>query len=235
MCFRPGSANQISIDDCLSELRLRYNDIAKKSSVRRAVIKKLDFEGFKSLLQGFGSLEMIKAENKSLFSFDKYNLPIVEQLYLYTVGDPQFNGSLSKGIAVNGKYGCGKTIIMTAYTEMINFLIGKYELRQPLYRQITASYFVSNYSPALFADYSASPLLIDEFGREAKTAKVYGTEVTPIIDLLFERHRRNAITHITSNFMLETLSGENMYGDMLGDRFNEMFNFITLQGNSRRK
>lgn len=126
-----------------------------------------------------------------------------------------------------------KLWVITTRNESDNLF--EYELRQPLYRQITGSYFVINYTPALFAEYSNNPLFIDEFGREAKRGKVYGSEVTPVIDLLFERHRRGAVTHITSNFLLETLSSDEMYGKMLGDRFREMFNFIELKGSSRRK
>lgn len=230
-----GSESLISINECLTELRTIYGGMSLEAYRRRPVVKNLDMEGFKSLLQGFASLEMVKSENKSLFTFDQYNLPLIEQLYLYTVGDSGFKGTLSKGLAIVGSYGCGKTLIMTAYTEMLNYLIVKYMLQQPLYRQITASYFAINYSAALFAEYSSGPLFIDEFGRESKRGKVYGTEVTPIIDLLFERHRKGAITHITSNFLLKTLSEDEMYGKMLGDRFREMFNFIKLDGDSRRK
>ena len=46
-----------------------------------------------------------------------------------------------------------------------------------------------------------------------------------------------AVTKIlngTSNFTLQTLSKEDFYGGMIGDRLKMMFNFITLPGESRR-
>jgi hypothetical protein len=43
------------------------------------------------------------------------------------------------------------------------------------------------------------------------------------------------ITHATSNFTLKTLSSDEFYGGMIGDRLKTMFNFITMQGESRRQ
>jgi hypothetical protein len=44
-----------------------------------------------------------------------------------------------------------------------------------------------------------------------------------------------AWTHGVSNFTLGTLSLENLYGRMTGERLKSMFNFIELKGGSRRK
>ncbi|KAA6312302.1 hypothetical protein EZS27_036746, partial [termite gut metagenome] len=58
---------------------------------------------------------------------------------------------------------------------------------------------------------------------------------SPMIELLCERYDTGAWTHGVSNFTLETLSSENQYGRMTGDRLKSMFNFIELKGESRRK
>jgi hypothetical protein len=83
--------------------------------------------------------------------------------------------------------------------------------------------------------FSQRPLVIDEFGREPKQIMDFGNLRSPIIELLCERYDTGAWTHGVSNFTLETLSSENQYGQMTGDRLKSMFNFIELKGESRRK
>jgi hypothetical protein len=63
----------------------------------------------------------------------------------------------------------------------------------------------------------------------------FGNLKSPMIELLCERYDNGAWTHGTSNFTLETLSSENQYGKMTGDRIKSMFNFMELKGDSRRK
>jgi DNA replication protein DnaC len=79
------------------------------------------------------------------------------------------------------------------------------------------------------------PLIIDEFGREPKQIMDFGNLRSPIVELLCERYDNGAWTHGVSNFTLDTLSSENLYGKMTGDRLKSMFNFIELKGESRRK
>jgi len=56
-------------------------------------------------------------------------------------------------------------------------------------------------------------------------------------DLLLERYSvftiLGKITHITTNLAPNSL--KERYGELIADRFREMFNVITLLGDSRRK
>ncbi|KAA6312153.1 hypothetical protein EZS27_036862, partial [termite gut metagenome] len=83
--------------------------------------------------------------------------------------------------------------------------------------------------------FSKLPLIIDELGREPKQIMDFGNLRSPMIELLCERYDTGAWTHGVSNFTLETLSSENQYGRMTGDRLKSMFNFIELKGESRRQ
>jgi len=78
------------------------------------------------------------------------------------------------------------------------------------------------------------PLIIDEFGRESKTVLDYGNVTRPLSELLSLRSDAGTLTHGTTNFIFNTLSSDEFYGGMIGDRLKTMFNFITLQGESRR-
>ncbi|MDR1583037.1 MAG: hypothetical protein LBS55_07250 [Prevotellaceae bacterium] len=62
----------------------------------------------------------------------------------------------------------------------------------------------------------------------------YGNVSRPISELLSLRSDAGTLTHGTTNFNLNTLSSEEFYGGMIGDRLKIMFNFITLNGESRR-
>ena len=77
-------------------------------------------------------------------------------------------------------------------------------------------------------------LIIDEVGREPMPAKYYGTELNVIQFILQLRydHRRDSVTHITTNLNLEDI--DQKYGAYIADRCLEMFNFTEFKGASLR-
>lgn len=77
-------------------------------------------------------------------------------------------------------------------------------------------------------------LIIDELGREPRPAKYFGTELNVIQFVLQLRydHRRDSVTHITTNLKPEDIA--QYYGAYIADRCWEMFNFIEFQGASLR-
>ena len=81
---------------------------------------------------------------------------------------------------------------------------------------------------------SRRELVIDEFGREPKSITDFGNVIRPMAELISLRAECGAVTHATSNFSLENLSRDDFYGRMIGDRLRAMFNFIVVEGESRR-
>lgn len=79
----------------------------------------------------------------------------------------------------------------------------------------------------------AHRLIIDDVGTEPANVKVYGTESSPLTELLFARYDRRLWTVITSNLSDDDL--RNRYGIRVTDRFNELFDKIYFSGNSYRK
>ncbi|GHV33112.1 hypothetical protein FACS1894177_09540 [Bacteroidia bacterium] len=142
---------------------------------------------------------------------------------------------MQKGIMLVGKYGSGKTLIMQAMVEMYNTVIHTLHIQYPLLKFIKSSELLEILKEKPLKSFSRLPLVIDEFGREPKQVMDFGNLKSPIIELLCERYDNGTWTHGTSNFTLETLSSENQYGKMTGDRIKSMFNFIELKGESRRK
>lgn len=141
-----------------------------------------------------------------------------------------------KGIALVGKIGCGKSLLLKAYVKAHNRYtkeVGRVET----YKYTTAKDLAKKLTEITDVGYSnllRSPLLIDELGRESKEAVIYGTRTTPTTDFILERYDRNSLTLITANIGLETLSSESGYGAVVGDRLKEMLHFVEMKGDSKR-
>lgn len=232
--YQKGQHTQVLTDEIISDLRKQWHlELAKaERNIPRLSIGESEFN---ELMVAFGSILLAKKRSKDKFEITADNMYVIHQLYLYTSKNAEFCGDLSKGIALVGKIGCGKTLIMEAYSHLINYIISKNELQYPLYQFVSASEMVYKAKDSSIYDFTGGALIIDEFGREAKVVNNYGTVSIISTDILFERYRHGRVTHVTANFTLEDLSDEEMYGKMLGDRLKEMLNFIEMKGGSKRK
>lgn len=195
----------------------------------------LDFSEFRDLFILFGSYNFKRHNQQHDFVIDANNEFIIKQLYLYIKNDSSFDGDLNKGIMLQGKYGCGKTAILETYTLLHNHMILRFGIPIPLFTFIKSVNLQEQLMKQSIQSFMCKPLVIDEFGRESKTIQDYGNILRPISELLSVRLDLGATTHGTTNFSLETLASNDFYGGMIGDRLKMMFNFITLQGDSRRK
>jgi DNA replication protein DnaC len=165
---------------------------------------------------------------------DNYNEPEIKQLYLYATNSSDFSGDLSKGIMLQGKFGCGKTLLLETYSMLHNHIVKKFSLNFPLLTFIKSVELQEQIMRQSVNMFVHRKLIIDEFGRESKTVQDYGNIVRPVSELLSLRSDAGTLTHGTTNFTLETLSSEDFYGAMIGDRLKMMFNFIAMKGESRR-
>jgi DNA replication protein DnaC len=116
-----------------------------------------------------------------------------------------------------------------------NHIVRKLNLSYPVLRFVKSVQLQEQIKEQSMEMFVKRPLIIDEFGRESKTVMDYGNISRPISELLSLRSDVGTITHATSNFTFKTLSSDEFYGGMIGDRLKTMFNFITLHGESRRK
>lgn len=76
-------------------------------------------------------------------------------------------------------------------------------------------------------------LIIDDLGCEPAVVKNYGTEVTPITDIIYKRYDDMMPTIVTTN--LNKADIRNIYGARVADRFNEVFDTIGYNNASYRK
>lgn len=206
----------------------------KEKMRRQRLPLPLAYADFQSLFCEFGTICLHNRNQVKDFVIDKNNEPMIEQLYCYITNDSAFSGDLNKGIMLQGKYGCGKTILLETYLLLHNHVVRRFSLNQPLFTFIKSVELQEQIVKQSASAFARRPLIIDEFGRESKTVQNYGNVGRPISELLSLRSDIGTLTHGTSNFSLSTLSSEEFYGGMIGDRLKMMFNFITLQGESRR-
>ena len=150
----------------------------------------------------------------------------------------------NKGFCFYGDLGLGKSMTLQALRQYRNGLVSRHESKREDFRMKgtwlkaaseLANIFSVDGQPAL-VKYTTDEinLIIDELGREPRPAKYYGTELNVIQFVLQLRydHRRDSVTHITTNLKLEDIAQK--YGAYIADRCLEMFNFIEFKGASLR-
>lgn len=217
------------------------SDIEEKLSREKKKIELLElplpisFVEFCDLFVAFGTHTLLRQNQKIVFEMDKYNEPIIEQLFFFLTRDSQFQGDLNKGILVQGKFGCGKTVIMETFAEIHNHIIKRMGIKRPLITFIKSLDLQEKLITQSTTSFVYRPLIIDEFGREPKTVQDYGNTMRPISELLSLRSDNGSITHGITNFSFERLVTETYYGAMIGDRLKMMFNLMPMKGDSKRK
>jgi hypothetical protein len=150
----------------------------------------------------------------------------------------------NKGFCFYGDIGLGKSMTLQALRQYRNGLVSRHENKREDFRMKgtwlksaseLANIFSVDGQPALIK-YTSDEinLIIDELGREPRPAKYFGTELNVIQFVLQLRydHRRDSVTHITTNLKLEDIAQK--YGAYIADRCLEMFNFIEFKGASLR-
>ena len=207
----------------------------KEKMLCRRLILPLAYIDFRDLFISFGNACLYSRNQNRDFVIDDYNEPVIKQLYLYATNSPDFSGDLSKGIMLQGKFGCGKTLLLETYSMLHNHIVKKFSLNFPILTFIKSVELQEQIMRQSVNMFVHRKLIIDEFGRESKAVQDYGNIVRPVSELLSLRSDAGTLTHGTTNFTLETLSSEDFYGAMIGDRLKMMFNFITMKGESRRK
>lgn len=193
----------------------------------------VSYEQFHTLVKAQAERIMSKQGNDNEYIIDKNVEAVMRKLYAFTQNPTR------KGIALVGKFGCGKTLLMQAYIEAHNVFASLCQSKGiAQYEGATAPFlfeYINNKGRGgRYSLFTYVPMFIDEFGREPQVGKNFGNETTPVIDLIFDRWSRGAVTHITSNWNSETLSGNGFYGQKMGSRMKDMFEFVVMVGDDRR-
>lgn len=141
------------------------------------------------------------------------------------------------GMVLCGGCGNGKSTMLKAFQQLLNFLNLPAPYGQGYYgiQIVDAKYIAylckTDYS-AFLKLASKDMLGIDDLGTEPKEIMDFGNVFTPIIDLLTKRYEEQLFTIITTN--LTPLQIREHYGDRIADRLNEMTEKIIYRNSTYR-
>lgn len=227
---KPASTNP-AVDELVSKVMESMSQEKIQLPARMNMKLPITYEQFRTLVKMQAERIMLLRGRPAEYMIDEKIEAVMRHIYKFTQSDNQ------KGIALVGKIGCGKTLIMSAYIRVHNELVrlSNGRLQRERYTETTSSRLFRDLQDRdLFNRLCYDPLFIDELGREPKFGKNFGNETAPVIELIFERWTHGTITHCTSNFSLEDLSSTDLYGAIAGDRIRDMFEFILMSGDGRR-
>lgn len=211
-----------SITDIIQQARLE----AKRTEICRR--KSISPEQFRELFIIRATQVMEERRVFSNFVIDNENSQVLNLFYQYVVMNAEKINPVI-GIILNGRYGCGKSIAISALCRVLN------DLRHPKDDAIVEYHALELCELILengVTPYARIPLLIQDIGKEMKSAKSWGTDRSPLTELFATRSEYGSLTFGSMNYSKEDF--EKNYKS-LGKRVFEHVTIIFLPGENRRK
>lgn len=185
-------------------------------------------------------------QNKKELIINDNNRDVINMLCLYFARDKRFETefesktgldfSLNKGIFLTGFVGTGKSSMFEAFRLLGENYSKEFQNLSLFFWKHNCKQIVSEYMEKgndegknIKKYFKGSvPIYFDDLGTEQNA-----WDVNIMQNIIEARYDSNARTFITSNLGLKTI--EEKYGKRVSDRFNEMFNIISINGESFRK
>lgn len=203
----------------------------REKAKRELYTFQVDFTGeeFRQLFIMRAELAMIEHRTPGEFFVDDKNRDTLSLLYYYATRSHAELINPTIGIILTGRFGCGKSILMSAFCKVLNDLKFTEQKIEEVHA-IALSEMIKNDGVLPWAK---KPLLIQDMGMEEPTINVYGTKMNTIGNLIAVRAEYGALTFGTTNKKWTSLNDH--YSEYVGTRAKEHVNFVHLKGESRRK
>lgn len=217
----------------LEDIKLAYEkairDRDRAFSKLMETRNELTRDDFERLLIQRGNLAMIEHRTLSKFIIDDDNREVVDLLYAYITHTDKEKINPTIGIVVTGAFGCGKSILMSAFCKVLNDLGIIAEEIQEIHAMALSEMIKADG----ILPWAKKPLLIQDMCMEENVINAFGTKINPIGNLLAVRAEYGSLTFGSAN--KKWASFEKHYSEYIGTRSKEHVNFIYLKGESRRK
>lgn len=234
----------------------------KAKELEQAILDKRAEENRRALTQSRWSTEQTNAFMQyradqifnGAFSLDSFNSPVFELMVCYFSEDKRFESlaasmgipapSLQKGLLLAGNFGVGKTWLMKLFSKnqrQCFKVISAKTIADDFekYGEEGMSEYVTLYQNAV-NDVDAffqrnSGLCMDDLGTEDLKIH-FGNKKNVVGDIIEKRYNYKStgvFLHATTNLTADQL--KEFYGGRVTSRMREVFNFIELPGQDRRK
>jgi hypothetical protein len=182
------------------------------------------------------SLTGITKERGETLVIDDNNREALTQLTMYFSNNPDFNGDLKKGILLCGGVGTGKTLMMEIFSCFSRDTMFEIEDMKKIARDAQVN------GVEVLSEYTQGIKCYDDVGFETISVN-YGNKIcmfTELVNVNYNKFQKTGkISHITTNLGFETDFGfgyfKDKYDIRVFDRVKQMYNVITIHGDSKRK
>lgn len=220
-----GNAVQ-EINPLIAEARRTLENKMRAMANRRFVFSG---EEFKELFLIKAKEVMFEHKQIGEYVVDETNREVLSLLYYYAVRDHSKINSLA-GIILNGAYGCGKSVMISAFCKLLNDI--KFTGQDKI-EEIHAIELAEHIRLKGILAYSKKPLLIQDLGKEPNVINTFGTVINPISNLLAIRAEYGAMTFGSTNMDKQMFNDH--YKEFITKRIVEHVNLVFLPGKSRRQ
>lgn len=188
---------------------------------------KISYSEFLELFRIKGYETLVEHHQNREFEIDQNNGEIIKMMYDYiNCDETTINPNI--GIILNGKYGCGKSILIETFCKILCCVseIKSIEVIHSI--ELAEQIRLNGVIP-----YAHNPLCIQDIGKEPIEVTTWGTKINPLTNLLAIRAEYGELTFGSMNMAYETF--EKTYQEFIARRIKDYVQIIYLKGNDRRK